>query len=89
MNRAFLEKLLNTYDFTAGIQILIKEMMAQWKILLSYRAKKEIGEVRLENCIMQGESFYPLLFVLMVDPFIKIMKTRLEIEWKSCTSWTT
>ena len=49
-------------------------MMARWKIHLSYGAKKDVGEVRLANGIIQGDAFSPLLFVLMIDPFIKIMK---------------
>ena len=52
-------------------------MMARWKIRLSYGTRKEVGEVRLDNGIIQGDAFSPLLFVLMIDPLIKIMKTRL------------
>mgnify|MGYP004575016551 FL=1 len=33
--------------------MLIVEMMARWKIRLSYGAKKEGGEVRLTNGIIQ------------------------------------
>ena len=57
--------------------MLIIEMMARWRIHLSYGAKKEVGEVRLRNGIIQGDAFSPLLFVLMIDPLIKIIKTRL------------
>ena len=57
--------------------MLIIEMMSRWKIHLSYGAKNEVGEVRLENGIMQGDAFSPLLFVLMIDPLIKIIKTQL------------
>ena len=54
--------------------MLVIEMMARWKILLSYGARKEeVGVVRLENGIIQGDAFSPL-FVLMIDPFIKIVK---------------
>ena len=49
-------------------------MMARWKIRLSYGSKKEVGEVRLANGIIQGDAFSPLLFVLMIDPLIKILK---------------
>ena len=77
VNHAFLEKLLEVYGFTPGVQMLIIEMMARWKIRLSYGAKKEVGEVRLENGIIQGDAFSPLLFVLMIDPLIKIIKTKL------------
>ena len=54
--------------------MLIIEMMARWKIRLSYGAKKDVGEVGLTNCIIQGDAFSPLLFVLMIDPLIKILK---------------
>ena len=54
--------------------MLIVEMMARWKIRLSYGAKRDVGEVKLENGIIQGDAFSPLLFVLMIDPLIKVLK---------------
>ena len=57
--------------------MLIIEMSMRWKIKLSYGARKEVGEVRLENGIIQGDAFSPLLFVLMIDPLIKIAKKKL------------
>ena len=39
VNHAFLEQLLFVYGFPLGIQMLITEMMARWKIHLSYGAK--------------------------------------------------
>ena len=57
--------------------MLIIEMMSRWKIRLSYGAKKDVSEVRLTNGIIQGDAFSPLLFVLMIDPLIKILKWRL------------
>ena len=56
--------------------MLIVEMIARWKIRLSYGAKKEAGEVSLENGIIQGDAFSPLLFVLKIDPLVKILKKR-------------
>ena len=41
-------------------------------------AKKEVGETRLINGIIHGDAFSPLLFVLMIDPLIRILKTRDE-----------
>ena len=76
VNHGFLERLLKVYGFPPGIQMLIIEMMNRWKTRLSYGAKKEVGEVKLENGIIQGDAFSPLLFVLMIDPLIKIMKNR-------------
>ena len=77
MNHAFLEVLLDVYRFPPGVQMLIIEMMNRWKIRLSYGAKKDVVEVRLTNGIIQGDAFSPLLFVLMIDPLIKIMKRKL------------
>ena len=50
--------------------------MALWRIRLSYGPKKEVGEVRLTNGIIQGDAFSPFLFVLMIDPLIKLLKRR-------------
>ena len=72
-----MEELLDMYRFPIGVQMLIIEMMARWRIRLSYGAKKDVGEVRLENGIIQGDAFSPLSFVLMIDPLIKIMKKKL------------
>ena len=77
VNHAFLERLLEVYGFPPAVQMLIIEMMTRWKIKLSYGVKKEVGEVRLIDGIIQGDAFSPLLFVLMIDPLIKVMKTRL------------
>ena len=46
VNHGFLEKLLKEYGFPIGVQMLIIEMMACWKIRLSYGAKKDVGEAR-------------------------------------------
>ena len=77
VNHAFLQELLDVYGFPIGTQCLIAEMMGRWKIRLSYGAKKDVGEVRLENGIIHGDAFSPLLFVLMIDPLIKVLKKRL------------
>ena len=80
VNHGFLEKLLEVYGCPPGVQMLIIEMMARWKIRLSYGAKKDVGVVRLENGIIQGDAFYPLLIVLMIGLFIKILKKSLGDE---------
>ena len=77
VNNSFLEELLNVYGFPIGVQMLVIEMMSRWKIRLSYGAKKDVGDVRLTNGIIQGDAFSPLLFVLIIDPLIKILKKRL------------
>ena len=77
VNHAFLEELMDIYGFPRGIQMLITEMMARWMICLSYGGKKEVGDVRLENGIIQGDAYSPLLFALTIDPLVKTMKRRL------------
>ena len=42
VNHAYLEKLLEVYGFPPGIQMLIIEMMARWKIRLSYGARNDV-----------------------------------------------
>ena len=73
VNHAFLERLLDVYRFQHGIQMPTIEMMAPWKIRLSYGAKKEVGEVRLENGIIKGDALSPLLFVPMTDPLVEVL----------------
>ena len=80
VNRYCLNEMMEVYGFPLGIQGLIVEMMLRWKIRLSYGAKKDVGEVRLSNGIIQGDAFSPLLFVLMIDPLIKTIKKRLGDE---------
>ena len=63
-------------------------MTARWKIRLSYGAKKEVGEVRLENCIIHRDAFSPLLFVLMIDPLIKIMNKNRWIHVEILSYWS-
>ena len=60
VNHAFLEKLLEMYGFPPGVQMLVIGMMARWRTRLSYGAKKEVGEVRLENGIIRGDAFSSL-----------------------------
>ena len=60
-----------------GVQMLITEMMARWNIHLSYGAKKDVGDVRLTNGIIQCDAFSLLLSDFMIDPLTKILKTSL------------
>ena len=74
VNHGFLEKLIKEYGFPIGVQSLVIEMMVRWKIHLSCGAKKDVVEVRVTNGIVQGDAFSPLLFVLMIDPLINLVK---------------
>ena len=80
VNHSFLEELLNVYGFPIGVQMLVIEMMSRWRIRLSYGAKKGVGDVRLTNGIIQGDAFSPLLFVLIIDHLIKILKKRMGCD---------
>ena len=57
-------------------------MMGRWNVRLSCGPKKDVGEVRLANGIIQGDAFSPLLFVLMIDPLIKVVKKRVNVKGK-------
>ena len=50
VNHAFLEKLLEVYGFPPGVQMLITEMMARWKIRLPMerRERSEMSVWRTE-----------------------------------------
>ena len=74
VNHAFLEEFPDAHGFPFGVQSIIVEMMASWRIRLSYGPKKEVGKVRLENGIIQGDASSPLLFLLMIDPLMKVLK---------------
>ena len=60
VNHDYLCELMDVYGFPHGIQTHIIEMMTRWIIGLSYGSKKEVGEVRLGNGIIQGDAFSPL-----------------------------
>ena len=53
VNHDYLSELMDIYGFPIGIQSMKIEMAMQWKIRLSYGAKREVGEVRLTNGIIQ------------------------------------
>ena len=60
--------------------MLTIETLSRRRIRLSYGAKNEVWEVRLENGIIQGNAFSPLLFVLVIDFFTMVMKTRRDVR---------
>ena len=69
---------MDVYGFPIGVQYLNNEIPMRWKIRLSFGVKKDVGKVNLENGIIQGDAFSPLLFVLTIDPLIKFIKNRVE-----------
>ena len=82
MNHAFLEEIIDVYGFTPGVQMLVIETKSRWMIHLSYGAKKEVVDVHLTNGIIKGDAFSPLLFVLMIDPLIQLIKRRVGVDAK-------
>ena len=55
-------------------EAVIENLASNW---MKKKEKKDVGEVKLTNGIIQGDAFSPLLFVLMIDPLIKVLKRRL------------
>ena len=64
VNHAFMEELLDVYGFPIGVQMLIIEMMDMRKISLSYGARREVGEVRVE--IASSMATHSLSFSLCI-----------------------
>ncbi len=73
VNHEWLIKLMNSYKFPTTLINILKNMMEQWKIGMNY-GNEEICEIQLKNGIIQGDSLSPFLFVLTLDPLIKILK---------------
>ena len=57
---------LKYYNIPNKINKAVEHMMNNWTIKLHYN-KDEVGDIRLKNGILQGDSFSPLLFVLSID----------------------
>ena len=60
--------------------MLKNEMMARWRIRLSYGPKNEVREVSLTNGIIKGYALSPFLFIFFIDPLIKIIKWRVGAD---------
>ena len=61
-------------------------MVGKWNIDISY-TKKKIGNIKLNNGILQGDTMSPLLFIMCIDPImnkldeiIKGVEIRKELE---------
>ena len=76
VNHNHLLKLLDIYGFPRDIQDFLTNMVMKMKVELRYDKSHPVGKVRLENGNIQGDALSPLLFVLTVDPLIKMLKKK-------------
>ena len=73
----WLLKCLAFYEIPQKLNEVIAHMMKSWQLRLHY-GSEEISSVKLENGILQGDSFSPLLFVLSIDWISKQLNYHID-----------
>ena len=61
---------LDLFGVAENIKSLLVNSMEKWKVILC----SELGEVKLKRGIFQGDSLYPLVFVLALIPLSLILR---------------
>ena len=61
---------LDLFGVAENIKSLLVNSMEKWKVTLC----SELGEVKLKRGIFQGDSLYPLVFVLALIPLSLILR---------------
>ena len=77
VNHEWLVKCLQFYQIPYKLITIITHMMENWVINLHYKTDT-IGSVKLQNGILQGDSFSPLLFVLSIDWISKQLNYQID-----------
>ena len=58
---------LDLFQVADNIKSLLVNSMEKWKVML-YSGNSELGEVEIKRGIFQGDSLFPLVFVLALIP---------------------
>ena len=56
----------------------IKYMMSKWSITMRYTNEEEVGNIKLCNGILQGDSLSPLLFILSINVLSKELNKEIS-----------
>ena len=66
-------EMLEMVKVARNISTLIRNSMEDWKTVLT-TGGRELGEVSIERGIFQGDSFSPLLFIIIMMPLSALLK---------------
>ena len=61
------------FGVSENIKSLLVNSMEKWKVMLCL-GNSELGEVEVRRGIFQGDSLFPLVFVLTLIPLSLILK---------------
>ena len=82
----WLVEVLKSYKISNKIVRIIEYIIKNWNIDMFY-GKRRIGNIKLNNGILQGDTMSPLLFIMCIDPImnkldeiIKGVEIRKELE---------
>ena len=80
VNHEWMLGCLRKYNVNEYIILSIAELMQNWKIRLYYDYDKPIGDIKIKNGILQGDSLSPLLFCIQYDIVSKRLEEAFEEE---------
>ena len=66
-------EMLEMVKVARNVSTLIRNSMGDWRTVLTSDGK-ELGEVSIERGIFQGDSFSPLLFIIIMMPLSALLK---------------
>ena len=69
---------LNQMNVELNIIDTIKYMMSKWSITMRYTNEEEVGNIKLYNGILQGDSLSPLLFILSINVLSKELNKEIS-----------
>ena len=87
VSHKMLKKMMKAYKFPESPRKLIEFILDNSKIKM-YQGKDEIGDIEIKSGVLQGDSLSPFLFILTLDPLIKIL-TKMQIGHELAAGLTT
>ena len=78
---SWIEKCMNMFGVAVDVRSFISESMKHWNTELN-AGQSRLGNVKVKRGIFQGDSLFPLLFVMTMIP-LKLMLRKTNIFYKS------